>query len=357
MNVLLMNAGQSGPDYYRVVEPARAVQEAGLGVEVTVVGGLRTTMKNGVGNGPARVTDVDAQGADVVVLQLPKTDEMLQCIKVLQAQGVAVVVEMDDLLSAVPFGHAAHAGLVTAGRARIGLECTRAADMVTTSTPALLEEYGSHGRGVVVPNAIPRRIAELSPAYEREPAVATVGWTGNVLGHPYDLQEMGSGLQQALDRTRGKSRFVVLGQKWDVRDRLRLSEEPDELGWILDVDQYGVAIGEVFDVGLAPLRIDRFNVCKSWLKVLEYAARGVFSVRAPSPEYDRLGLGIRARSPKDWSKWIATGVENPDKRREVATAARDVVLAEHLTEHRAPEWVAAWERAIDVRTRSMRKGA
>jgi hypothetical protein len=155
---------------------------------------------------------------------------------------------------------------------RAALECARAADLVTTTTPALLEEYAPRGSGVVVPNAIPRRIAELPPAYEREPDVVTVGWTGNVLNHPYDLQEMGSGLQQSLDRTRGRSRFLILGQKWDARERLRLPEEPLEHPWIHDVDLYTSTVGQVFDVGIAPLRIDRFNTCKSWLKNLEYAA-------------------------------------------------------------------------------------
>jgi hypothetical protein len=357
MNVLLLNAGHIGPDYYRVTEPARAVQEARLGVSITINRGLTTTMKQPPGGGEARVVDVDAKGADVVVLQLPKTAEMLQCIQVLQAQGVAVVVEMDDLLSAVPYGHAGHGALVRKGMARQGLECARQADLVTASTPALVEEYAPHGRGVVVPNAIPRWIAELPPAYDRNPDVVTVGWTGNVLGHPYDLQEMGSGLQQALDRTRGSSRFTVLGQKWDLRDRLCLPEEPAEVPWISDVDQYAAQVGELFDIGLAPLRIDRFNTCKSWLKPLEYAARGVFAIASPSPEYLRLGLGRHARAPKDWAKAITTAVQDPDKRREQAVRNRDAVLAGHLTEHTAAGWVAAWERARDIRVGSLRKGA
>jgi hypothetical protein len=308
------------------------------------------------------VVDVDAQGADVVVLQLPKTVEMLQCIRIriLQAQGVAVVVEMDDLLSAVPYGHPAHKMLVRKGMARRALECTREADFVTTSTPALPEEYAPRGGGVVVPNAIPRRIAELTPAYDRDPEIVTVGWTGTVAGHPYDLQEMGSGLQQALDSTRGASRFLILGQNWDARERLRLPEEPEEpeeVPWIPDVDDYTTAVGELFDVGVAPLRIDRFNTSKSWLKALEFAARGVYFVRSPSAEYERLGLGMRARSPRDWGKWLTLGIQDSDRRREHAVRAREAVLAAHLTEHTAAGWVGAWQQAIDNRVRSRREGA
>ena len=36
---------------------------------------------------------------------------------------------------------------------------------------------------------------------------------------------------------------------------------------------------------------------------------------------------------------------------------RAVVLEQHLTEHTAPQWVAAWEQAVDNRARSRRKGA
>ncbi|MGY2078031.1 glycosyltransferase family protein [Blastococcus sp. SYSU DS0828] len=356
MRVLLTHAIAPGSTYYRIEEPARAVQAAGLGVEVAVARGITTTMHPSAGDGELEVTAADAQGADVVVLQLPKTVGMLQTQRVLQEQGVAVVVEMDDLLSAVPYGHMAHDALVRAGHSQLAAQAAREADFVTTSTPALLREYAPHGRGVVIENAVPRRIAELPPAYERTPGTVTIGWTGNVYNHPYDLQEMGSGLQQALDRTAPRSRLVVLGQKWDLRERLGLRFEPEEVPWVMDVDTYAARVGELFDIGIAPLRVDRFNTSKSWLKPLEYSARGVYCVRARTDEYERLGLGMPARAPKDWAKWLTLGITDADRRREVAAAARERVLAQHLTEHTAERWAAAWRAARDNRTRALGRG-
>jgi hypothetical protein len=352
MRVLLSRSGSPGSSYYRMDEPARAVREANLGVDVVERFGLATAMRRASYDAEPEVVDVDAEGADVVVLQLPKTAAMLQIIRILQSQGIAVVVEMDDLLTGVPFGHMAHGSLVRGGKGDVARQCAREADLVTVTTPALLDEYATHGQGIVVPNAIPRRIAELPPAYERDPEIVTIGWAGNVLGHPYDLQEMGSGLQQALDRTRSTSRLLVIGQKWDLRQRLGLSSEPAELAWLESVDTYAARLGEVFDIGIAPLRLDKFNACKSWLKPLEYSARGVYCVRARSAEYERLGLGVPARAPKDWAKWLTVGVEDADRRREAAAAARDQVLAHHLTEHTAERWVAAWQAALDNRARS-----
>lgn len=352
-----MHAGQDAQDYYRVREPVREIQAAGLGIEIETTRGISTTVTSPTDGREPEVYEVDARAADVVVLQLPKTLAMLQTIRVLQGDGVAVVVEMDDLLSAVPYGHVGHDALVRKGMARKALECAREADLVTATTPALLEEYAPHGRGVVVPNAVPRRIAELPPAYERQPDVVTVGWTGSVHGHPYDLQEMGSGLQQALDATSGTSRFTIIGNVADARERLRLSAQPSEVPWVKGVDAYTQAVGQLFDVGVAPLRIDRFNTCKSWLKPLEYSARGVPFVRSATAEYERLGLGWRARSPKDWAKALTTIIRDRERRTEQAVAARETVLASHLTEHTAERWVAAWQQALDNRARSRRKYA
>jgi hypothetical protein len=357
MKVVISRTLFVGSLYHRVSEPAQAVREAYPDVEVEVVRGLPTTMVQCPGEEGLTVGAVDAGGADVVVLQIPKTAEMLQCLRLLQGQGVAVVVEMDDLLSAVPFGHRGHAALVRSGAAEIARQCAAEADFVTVSTPALLEEYARHGRGMVVPNAIPRRIAELPPAYERTPEVLTVGWTGSAATHPYDLQVMESGLAQALERNRGRSRFAVLGQADQVSTWLNLSEPAVEWPFIQDVDGYLTAVGERFDIGVAPLRIDRFNTSKSWLKVLEYSARGVFAVRTPSAEYERLGLGMRAKRPRDWAQLVGRALENGDHRREVAARDREQVLARHLTEHTAPMWIEAWRRARDARTRADRIGA
>ena len=89
MKVLLSSTRFPGSLYYRAAEPARAVNEAGLGVEVTLTYGLATTMDGPASEESSTVISVDAQGADVVVLQLPKTKAALEMLRLLQAQGVA----------------------------------------------------------------------------------------------------------------------------------------------------------------------------------------------------------------------------------------------------------------------------
>ncbi len=352
VHVVVCKTQHPGLSYHRAEEPARVVNEAGVGVRVTVSRGLATTMSHGA---DPVVLDVDDQGADVVVLQVPQTAELLQCMRILQARGVAVVVEMEDVRAVVPAAGGRGAG--GRGTARRAADCAREADLVTVRTAALRDEHARHGRGAVVPDSIPRRVAELPPAYERTPTVTEIGWTGDVESHPHDLQVMGSGLEQALAATAGRSRFTVLGRTHDLQQRLGLTADPREVSSPLDVDRHLQAVGELFDIGVAPLRTDASATATSWLTVLGYAARGVYAVHSPGAEYERLGLGWRAKAPRDWAKALSTAVRDADWRREQAAAARAVVLDRHLTEHTVPLWLDAWQRAAENRVTALRRGA
>lgn len=338
-----MPADRSGCGFYRMIEPAAAVAAAYPEWDVVVGDGLPVEVEPIT----RQITGVDTGGADVVVLQRPVNPHQIELIR---AKGAAVVVEMDDLLSAVPHGHAGYDALVRSGAADAAVACARLADWVTVSTPALLGEYARHGRGDVVPNAIPRRLAELPPAYQRTPRSLTVGWTGYVATHPYDLQTVGSGVQQALHAT--GARFTVIGRAEGVARALALSEEPGEVPPIPDVAEFVTAVGDILDVGISPLRDDRFGRAKSWLKPLEYAARGVLPIYGPGPEYRRLGLGVSAVRPRDWAAAITRADRDPDWRAEQAAAAHAAVLDRHLVEHTAHLWAAAWKSAADQRTRA-----
>lgn len=342
MKVLVLPADVNGCGFYRMVEPAKAVRDlAGDTVEVEIRFQMDVMLSDG------QVTDADIHGADIVIMQRPMKVECLPYLRAAQRRGAAVVVEIDDNYHAVSPQHRGYTALIRDRGARFVAECAAEADLVTVSTPALLAEYARHGRGVVIPNALPRRIAELSPAYERpagEPVV--IGWTGSVGTHPHDLDAMGSGLRNAMTNLGPRVRFVTWSRQGIAEHS---GVEPHEvLDYQTSVENFLRALGAL-DVGIAPLRLDRFNESKSWLKPLEYAGRGVLPIRARSSEYERLGIGLPARAPKDWARWITRAVTDHDWRVEQAAAARDRVLAGHLMEHTAEHWLAAWRWAAELR--------
>ena len=123
---------------YRLVWPAEVL--AGHGLDVTVHDGWPQAHWRRQAGVADRIVHVDCD-ADVVVLQRPMLDSVLASIPVLQRQGVAVVVELDDDFTCLPKGHPARVDTSAMknprqNRRNLRLACERA-DLVTCSTPAI----------------------------------------------------------------------------------------------------------------------------------------------------------------------------------------------------------------------------
>jgi glycosyltransferase involved in cell wall biosynthesis len=107
------------------------------------------------------------------------------------------------------------------------------------------------------------------------------------------------------------------------------------------------------DIGLAPLLDEPFNRAKSELHWLEYAMAGaptiVSGMEGPGP-YDvvRSGVdGLVASSPSDWERHLRSLASSPDLRLEIATRARERVLAEYTVSARAQEWADTYRWASE----------
>ncbi len=74
------------------------------------------------------------------------------------------------------------------------------ADLVTVTTPALAERYGSHGRVKVLPNLVPASYFDI-PTHAPRKVSPTVGWTGSVVTHVGDLDVMGGVIPGVLAET------------------------------------------------------------------------------------------------------------------------------------------------------------
>lgn len=297
-------------------------------------------------------------GADVVVLQRPLHRHRYELIQALQAQGVAVVVEVDDDFHSI---HNANPAWVTtnplnnADMNRDWLKKSCAiADLVTVSTPSLATRYGSHGRCVVLRNCIPEKYLDLDASLYSEKYLVglrsdrvTVGWSGSVATHPTDLQVVGDGVARALARS--DARFVVVGTGKGVASRLSLAQEPEATGWV-PIEAYPEALA-LLDVGIVPLALTEFNEAKSYLKGLEMAAVGVPFVASPTGEYRRLsldGIGWVAESPAEWAIFVEQLARDRAHREALAEAGRELVRTEHTVEGNAWRWLEAWESAREL---------
>jgi glycosyltransferase involved in cell wall biosynthesis len=289
--------------------------------------------------------------ADLIVFQRPLDNSMTAVLKQAQRQGIATIVELDDDFSSVHKDNVAHDAIN--GRKALGnhwlTEAASLADHVTVSTPQLTK-YARHGRFSILRNCVPQSIFE-TPIDKSEQQWPRIGWTGTVQTHPNDLQETKKAVGTVL-RDNGLP-FNVVGDGKSVATLLSLDKGTDVFatGWV-DLGLYYQYIARYLDIGIVPLELSPFNQAKSTLKGLEYAALGIPFVASPTREYERLeayGIGKTAKTPGEWRKHLQRMIDRPAETERIAKEARDRIEAEFTYKVNAPQWIEAWEKAIDYR--------
>lgn len=338
MRVHVHPADEGGCGHYRMRWPAEAL--AAEGHDVHLHEGLPAQWVD-TPDGP-RVVGCEPVDCDVVVFQRPLQRALADVIPHLQAQGVAVVVEIDDDFSAVPIRnvsfHHVHPKLSPDRNFQHLQRACAQADLVTCTTPALARRYAKHGRVRVLPNCVPRRYLDIQPVDS-----LSVGWSGSVDTHPDDL-EVTRGAIGRVCADIGVP-FRVVGTGKGVRERLGLRDPVEACGWV-PIDDYPAKVAEL-GVGIVPLSQSKFNQAKSWLKGLEMAAVGVPFVAAPTEDYRRLhaeGAGWLAERPRQWEHLVRLLLANGGAREELAALGRQTA-GRWTVEANAWRWWEAWTDA------------
>lgn len=295
------------------------------------------------------VTDAWAD-ADVVHVHRPMSRHLVTALQILQDKGIAVSVDIDDDLRAIPKGipawDPAQPHVNPDENWQWFTRAAHVADMVTCSTPALLDRYAAHGRGAVIENCVPPEWLTRTPPHRE---TVTVGWSGSPSHHPHDLEQTGGMIAGAIEQT-GATFHTIGGQDTLVKLGVEGTWEP----WV-DIFEYPARLVQ-FDIGIVPLADSKFNRAKSWLKGLELAALGIPFVASPTPEYRRLGAGLLAKRPRDWARHLRDLISDEDYRAETAAAGREVAACWTIDRH-AHRWGEAWEQAATNRRKTSRRAA
>lgn len=343
MKVYVYPADITGCGYYRLIWPALALKAQGHDVVIISPKSQREQFKASM----VRDTMVDIQvppDADVIVLQRTTHRYLTQAVKLIQKKGIAVIIDMDDDLSAIDPLHPAWRMLhPTTGQRDHSwqnvVDTCRAATLVTVSTPALQKVYGS--KSVVLPNFVPKQFTQ----YEHHDS-AIVAWGGAIQTHPQDVQELSRSLPKWI---RAGIHFRIVGPHLGVIDALGSVITPlvSVTGGV-DFHEWPAALNQV-GVGLAPTADTRFNSAKSWLKPLEYAALGVPSVSSERVEYVKLqrqyGIGNIAKSHVQWTRIVTDLATNWRRRQEESERDRQIVRERLTIEDNAWRWAEAWAEA------------
>lgn len=349
MTVYVYPADEQACGHFRLIWPVDELRRNGHPVEI--ISGPDRQVKMIIRGD--RLEDVHLPGdAEAVVFQRVTHLWVAQAIGVIRAKGIAVVVDIDDDLSAVhpnnpawSWLHPRSVGTLVDGKMHLHswnhlhLAC-RDATLVTVSTPELLRRYARHGRGRVLYNRLPDRYLETT--HEDSDVI---GWPASLHSHPNDPDAVGSAISRLVN---SGLRFKVVGDRQGCRHAFSLTDEPETTEGV-DFEAWPSAV-TTLGIGIAPLADTRFNAAKSWLKPLELAGCGVPWVGSPRPEYRRLhseGCGMLADRPNDWFKILRRLSRDVGRRVELSEAGLAVARRHRLSDH-AWRWWEVWQSAIEL---------
>lgn len=349
MKVYVLPADEYGCGHYRMAWPADVCRRAGMDLVIIPPRrdeGFGAVLRTNPDGSRQLIKLQVPQDMDVMVVQRPAHQYQPQMIKMLRANGIAVVVDMDDDMSNIHRNNVAYNTYnprsATDFSWKYAMESCREATYVTTSTSTLQRVYAKPGFGVAIDNYIPATYLTYS-----KPVTGTFGWAGTVKSHPDDLPACGQAVQRLIDDGHA---FKVVGAPRGVREQLRLKEEPASTGTV-PIIEWVKTIGENLDVGMVPLSPSAFNSAKSRLKGIEYMAVGVPWVASPRTEYRRLqkesGCGLLADGGRGWYTSLQRLLTDEEFRKEQAEAGREYMKSQTY-EANAWRWAEAWETAFKI---------
>lgn len=225
-----------------------------------------------------------------------------------------------------------------------------AAHLVTTTNRHLADRLAQRTDApvVILPNRVPRWLAELPAPWERPSGPVVVGHTGGA-SHVRDVGECAKPLRSWLQRLGNAAELRTYGLDWTDRVRTNRSRT-SHVPWQGSVPAYLRSLVGV-DIGLAPLRDTEFSRSKSPLKAMEWGALGIPVIASncgPYADYVRHGeTGFLCSTHKEWGDALGA-LTDSGLRYRMGMAGR-AQAREHLIEDHAHEWLDAYTGAMGQR--------
>lgn len=306
---------------YRIIAPARALQNAGRAQTWTNFCLLREA-------------EMVRLRPDAVVMQRPNEGLIPSIERYRKFGGAFVVYELDDLLSHLTLRSPAR-DTITGDMVQGVMKTIAHCDRFVVSTPVLADLYRTLHPDIRVQlnylertrwgGFVPRRHQSVRPR---------VGWAGGA-SHVGDLEMISDVVRELADEVD----WVFLGLcPESLRPYVR------EVHGGVPLPQYQNKLSTLdLDLAIAPLEIHLFNEAKSNLRILEYGIMGYPVICTDIAPYR--GDYPVTRVPNKHEAWVAAireKLSDPDALAAEGDDLRRYVEENWMLEDHLDEWLAAW---------------
>jgi GT2 family glycosyltransferase/glycosyltransferase involved in cell wall biosynthesis len=294
--------------------------------------------------------------ADVIVTQRHAVPSMAAAVALAahaKRTGAALIYDLDDDLLTIPPDHPEAAEL--APKAAVVEQMIRRADIVRTSTAALAARIAPLARWVeVAGNALDERIW-LPCRHGRTDGYGPVRiLCMGTTTHDADFALLSPALTEIHRQFGDQIQVELIGfvSKADVPTWIRrlaptphaIQSYPAFVHWLNWAGPW--------DIGLAPLADSPFNVCKSPIKVLDYAAMGLATLASDVAAYqgslaDGPGGELVPGTTAAWYEALSRLIRDAGLRRRLAEDGARHFQASGTLASQADAWRRAWPGATN----------
>ncbi|MBT9185085.1 glycosyltransferase [Pectobacterium punjabense] len=318
--VLGVHGDRFGCGYYRIIHPFQSMER-----EMLIEGGLKDINPG--------LVDLERLNPDSIIIQRATTkmmsDRMQQYRKYSNAK---IVVEYDDLLSSIPIKSIHRKDFsqrVMAGFRR----CIESADWVVASTQPLADELNKYHQDVrVAANRLNPEWWKNLQTQRRVSKKIRIGWAGGS-SHAGDLDI----LRPIIKALENEVDWVFMGMK---PENIKC-----EFHAGVPIEYYPRKLADLnLDMALVPLEINKFNECKSNLRLLELGSCGV-PVICTNIEPYRCGLPVTCVDNrfKNWMDAIRMHLADMSATEKMGDQLRDAVYQDWMLEGDGlTDWLQAW---------------
>jgi glycosyltransferase involved in cell wall biosynthesis len=272
--------------------------------------------------------------------------------------GARLIFELDDNLFDLP---GLRPVLAPGGEKRVRLleHVARQSSAIIVSTEPLRERVQRYNdRVIVLPNALDERLVARRSPDSPEPGfrghALRIGYMGTRT-HDADLQIVLPALRAIHARYGDRVEIEILGVLSEENGPAGLRGLPIRFVGGRYEQDYPLFMLEFtgstrWDIALSPFVEDAFTVCKSDLKVLDYAACGaaaLFSRAGPYREIEAKGLGLVVENTTEsWVAGLQRLVEDAALRARLARSNWEYLHQERTLLASGQRWIGALEQAL-----------
>jgi hypothetical protein len=284
------------------------------------------------------------QQADAIVFQRVETDAALTTFYAMKDQfpDKPILMEIDDDVTDVAAYNQAHGSFKPGSNLlNIAIAQMRACDGLIVSTPYLKEVYSEFCPNIyVVPNSID--VQRWDKVQRKKKPGIRIGWMGST-SHAEDLEIVASIIPEILEKHKDVTFVFGSGALPDFLKGIERVEVLEKWVPILKYPQH--LAHQDFDIGMAPLRDNKFNRAKSNLRWLELAALGIPCVASNVGHFkETLRHGkdvLLAENANEFSAHLSALISSVSLRKQIGSAAKARVYEDFNTDKNLDLFVAA----------------